>query len=142
MRLRADIKRASSDIRHLQDGGMAVRYSRFMRILLFSFLLAGCGTQDAEEAPAKDAADKSVADGAPEKVSYAPPPDVAAPPTDALSTESGLAYKVLEPAPAARCFMLPFRNPDVRRELAPAEIRLREKEMVPARPPTAAGTKV
>ena len=74
---------------------MAVRYARFMRILLFSFLLAGCGTQDAEEAPAKDAADKSVANGAPEKVSYAPPPDVAAPPTDALSTESGLAYKVL-----------------------------------------------
>jgi FKBP-type peptidyl-prolyl cis-trans isomerase len=64
-----------------------------MRILFFSLLLAGCETQDAET-PVEEAANQG-AEGKPEAVSYAPPEDVAGPPADAITTESGLAYKVI-----------------------------------------------
>ena len=65
-----------------------------MRILLLSILLAGCGTQDAEEQSTKPAADKASEEKSSE-VSFTPPTDVAAPPADAQKTESGLAYKVI-----------------------------------------------
>ena len=65
-----------------------------MRILLISFLLAGCETQDVEKQDAKPTAEATTEEKAP-VVSFDPPADVAAPPEDAKKTESGLAYKVL-----------------------------------------------
>ena len=66
-----------------------------MRILLISFLLAGCGTQNEKEAVTKPVPEKA-SEEEPE-VSLDPPADVAAPPADATKTESGLAYKVIRP---------------------------------------------
>ena len=65
-----------------------------MRILLISFLLAGCETQDVEKQDAKPTAEATTEEKAPWSL-YDPPADVAAPPEDAKKTESGLAYKVL-----------------------------------------------
>ena len=47
-----------------------------------------------------DAAAKADPPAKPKGTQVPPPADVAAPPADAKKTESGLAYKVLEPAPA------------------------------------------
>ena len=68
-----------------------------MSILLFSLWLVGCSTQDGD-APETEASKTAAESGTVKKegtVSYDPPADVGAPPTDASTTESGLAYKVI-----------------------------------------------
>ena len=74
-----------------------------MRAFIYVSLFLTACTGDVEEAAAPDAAGNT---GVVENLGEAPPPapavpdtpeDVAAPPEDALKTESGLAYKVLKP---------------------------------------------
>ena len=55
-----------------------------MPIIIFIFMLVACETQTPEPEPAKEL---SAMDA---------PPDVAAPPSDATTTASGLAYKVIK----------------------------------------------
>ena len=66
-----------------------------MRILIFTLMLAACGTQDPQannEASKTDAPSEKKGN-----LQFGPPADVAEPPSDALKTQSGLAYKVLQP---------------------------------------------
>jgi FKBP-type peptidyl-prolyl cis-trans isomerase len=65
-----------------------------MRIVLFTLMLAACGTSTVEETPPQETStNKSTPE---DNVSFKPPSDVAAPPADATITASGLAYKVLK----------------------------------------------
>ena len=65
-----------------------------MRIVLFTLMLAACGTSSTEESEPQES--PTTQSSPEEKVSFKPPSDVAAPPADAIITPSGLAYKVLK----------------------------------------------
>jgi len=60
-----------------------------MRILIFSLMLAACGTQEPEVKKEMSKSD------APSESNFVAPSDVAQAPQDAKTTSSGLAYKVL-----------------------------------------------
>ena len=72
-----------------------------MHIIFPFLLLVGCGTQDAETPQSTKTTTPSPSSAEAPAPSLEAPPDVAAPPADALKTESGLAYKVLQPGTGA-----------------------------------------
>ncbi len=82
-----------------EDVRFRVRYPCLMNTILFSLFFLACGIQ--QPADQASAPDGKVDDASP-SISLKAPADVAGPPADATTTESGLAYKVLKAGSGTR----------------------------------------